>query len=85
VLTTSVSSNNGINSHSLRVPLLVVLFFFNGLSEERIKTKTEYKNKNNILHLGVSSFELYILTQVVTGRVGARLGKPKEDFVFGTD
>jgi len=40
VLTTSVSSNNGINSHSLRVPLLVVLFYF-GFSEERIKTKPE--------------------------------------------
>jgi hypothetical protein len=45
VLTTSVSGNNGINSHSLRVPLLVVLFLLVGFSEERIKTKTRIEKQ----------------------------------------
>jgi hypothetical protein len=39
-----VSGNNGINSHSLRVPLLVVLFIC-GFSEERIKTKTRIEKQ----------------------------------------
>jgi hypothetical protein len=46
-----VSGNNGINSHSLRVPLLVaLLFLLLGFSEERIKTKTRIEKQKTIFY-----------------------------------
>ncbi len=60
MLTTSVSGNNGISSHSLRVPLLVALsIFFVGFSEERIKTKTRIEKQKQYSTLRY--FELGII------------------------
>jgi hypothetical protein len=54
-----VSGNNGINSHSLRVPLLVVLFLLVDFSEERIKTKTRIEKQKQYSTLRY--FELGII------------------------